>query len=167
MTALETVQRFIVPEAVIKETDAQLRAAGRSGLERFVLWSGVQQSEIFHIRSAHVPRQSGYRLQEGMCVRVDGNELHRLNIWLFEHHEQLAVQVHSHPTDAYHSETDDTYPIVTVRGGLSVVVPNFGRDGVGGRGVACYRLGIRGWNKLPVSQVRDLIHIEELMNGSC
>ena len=69
-----------------------------------------------------MPRQTAYRLSEGLCVRVEGPELHRLNIWLYEHHELLAVQVHAHPTDAYHSETDDTYPIVTTRGGLSLVV---------------------------------------------
>jgi hypothetical protein len=67
------------------------------------------------------------------------------------------VQVHSHPTEAYHSETDDTYPIVTVRGGLSLVVPDFGRAGLLGDGVACYRLGFSGWDELSFEEAKRII----------
>ena len=41
----------------------------------------------------------------------------------------LAGQVHSHPTDAYHSEVDDHNPLVTLLGSLSLVVPHFARAG--------------------------------------
>ena len=158
---LEVVTRFIVPSDVAQETDLQLRAAGRHRAECFVLWSGVHDQDAFRVRTAHVPRQVAYRFEEGLCVRVDGDELHRLNVWLFKNHEQLGVQVHSHPTDAYHSETDDTYPIVTVRGALSLVVPEFGRDGVRGDGVASYRLGVSGWNELSVEEAEKLICFKE------
>ena len=161
MSMLEAITRFVVPAVAIEETDIQLRAAGRDGVERFVLWSGVQDHGTFVVRSAHIPRQTAYRLDDGLCVRVDGDELHRLNIWLFEHHEQLGMQVHSHPKEAYHSETDDTYPIVTARGGLSLVVPNFGRDGVRGWGVAWYRLSFAGWDELASDEVERLIQLEE------
>jgi hypothetical protein len=161
MSTLEIITRFLVPTVVVRETDDQLRTAGRDRVECFVLWSGVQKANTFVVHSAHVPRQTAYRLTDGLCVRVNGDELHRLNMWLFEHHEQLGVQVHSHPTDAYHSETDDTYPIVTVRGGLSLVVPNFGREGVRGRGVAWYRLGVATWDELSRSEARRLIQFQE------
>ena len=161
MNTLETITRFLVPTAVVRDTDAQLRAAGQACSECFVLWSGVQGDGTFHVRTAHVPRQTAYRLSEGLCVRVEGEELHRLNVWLFEHHEQLAVQVHSHPTEAYHSDTDDTYPIVTVRGGLSLVVPDFGRAGLRGNRVASYRLGISGWDELAQDEVQRLIQFED------
>lgn len=161
MSDFETITRFIVPLPIVHETDDQLRAAGREGVERFVLWSGMQAHDIFYVRSSHVPRQTAYRLLDGLCVRVDGDELHRLNLWLFEHHEQLGVQVHTHPAEAYHSETDDTYPIVTVRGGLSLVVPNFGRDGVQGPDVAWYRLGRTDWNELSLAETKQLIQFVE------
>lgn len=161
MTTLETITKFVVPAAVIRDTDDQLRAAGRSRSECFVLWSGVRDHDSFYVRTGHVPRQTGYRFSDGLCVRVEGDELHRLNVWLFEHHELLAVQVHSHPTEAYHSETDDTYPIVTVRGGLSLVVPDFGRAGLRGKGVASYRLGISGWDELAQHEVQRLIQFED------
>ena len=161
MSALAAIKQFVVPATVVEDTDTQLRAAGRDRLETFVLWSGVHENDTFVVRTGHVPRQTAYRLATGLCVRVEGAELHRLNLWLFEHHEQLGVQVHSHPTDAYHSETDDTYPIVAVRGGLSVVVPNFGSDGVRGEGVAWYRLGDDGWDELAPHEVEELVQFSD------
>jgi hypothetical protein len=161
MSILETITRFVVPVAIVRKTDAQLRAAGGDHSECFVLWSGLKKDDTFLVRTAHVPRQTAYRFADGLCVRVDGDELHRLNVWLFEHHEQLGVQVHSHPTEAYHSETDDTYPIVTVLGGLSLVVPDFGRAGLRGKGVAWYRLDISGWNELSPDKSKQLIQFED------
>ena len=157
MNTLEAITRFVVPTPVVLQTDKQLRAAGRTQSECFVLWSGVQELNSFHIHTVHVPRQTAYRFSDGLCVRVEGDELHRLNVWLFEHGEQLAVQVHSHPTEAYHSETDDTYPIVTVRGGLSLVVPDFGHAGLLGDGVAYYRLGFSGWDELSLHDAMQII----------
>ena len=43
------------------------------------------------------PKQTAYRLAGGLCVRVEADELHRLNVWLYEHAERLAIQVHSPP----------------------------------------------------------------------
>lgn len=160
MNTFEQVVRFLVPRSVADETDAQLRDAGRSGYERFVLWSGVISLNEFHVRTMHVPRQRAYRLTEGLCVRVEGDELHLLNVWLYEHEERLAIQVHAHPTQAYHSETDDTFPIVTTRGGLSLVVPDFARRGVRGIGTALYRLSASGWDEQPADLSRRLLEIE-------
>lgn len=157
MNTFESITRFRVPANICDETDAQLREAGKIRAERFVLWSGVIIGSDFQVRTMHVPRQTAYRLPEGLCVRVEGAELHRLNVWLFENQERLAVQVHAHPTDAYHSETDDTYPIVTTRGGLSLVIPDFARAGVRGPGTALYRLGMSGWDEVTPTIAQALL----------
>lgn len=160
MNTFDSIREFIIPPDICDETDHQLRAAGRDGAERFVLWSGVIDKDLFLVRTIHVPKQTAYRLPEGLCVRVEGDELHRLNVWLFENGERLGIQVHSHPTEAYHSDTDDTYPIVTTRGGLSLVVPDFGRYGVRGRDTALYRLDSSGWGELSVSDARRILRME-------
>ena len=152
--------QFVVPDEVTEFTDEALRRAGRERHEAFVLWTGVIDASAFVVRNAHVPRQTGYRSEEGVCVRVDGDELHRLNVWLYEHAEVLGVQVHSHPTDAYHSETDDSYPIATAVGALSIVVPQYGRAGVRGGGVAVYRLDARSWKRLGDHAQRELLVFE-------
>jgi hypothetical protein len=157
----DTITRFIVPPDIAAETDVRLRAAGQQGLECFVLWTGVCDGNTFVVRTLHVPEQMAYKLSTGLCVRVEGDALHRLNMWLYEHGEQLAVQVHAHPTDAFHSDTDDTYPIVTVRGGLSIVVPDFAEHGVRGPGVASFRLGAQGWDELDPDVADRLISFED------
>jgi len=161
MTTLEAITRFIVPTELADETDKQLRDAGIERVERFVLWSGQVDANTFSVRTVHVPKQTSYRLPGGLCVRVEGDELHRLNVWLFEHGERLGVQVHSHPTGAYHSDTDDAYPIVAVRGGVSIVVPFFGATGLRGPGVAWYRLSSFGWDEVSSSDASQLVRFEE------
>jgi hypothetical protein len=43
----------------------------------------------------------------------------------------IRVQVHTHPHEAFHSTTDDDYPIIHSVGFLSLVIPNFGHGPVG------------------------------------
>jgi hypothetical protein len=130
----------------VDATEDALREAGGEGFERFVFWSGeLNGSGVFEVETVHVPRQKAFKTRDGLLVRVDGDELHRLNAWLYEHGQLLAVQVHAHPADAYHSETDDTFPIITAQGGISIVVPAFCRDGLMADGVAVYRLQPEGW----------------------
>jgi len=109
---LAQVEQFQVPAKIVRQTEETLRAAGAKGCEAFVLWSGRQNGPLFNILTVHVPKQNAYCLSSGLCVRVDGDELHRLNVWLYEADEILAIQIHAHPDEAYHSETDDTYPIL-------------------------------------------------------
>ncbi|MBB5801246.1 hypothetical protein F4560_001014 [Saccharothrix ecbatanensis] len=156
---LADVRRFDVPAEVVAKTEDAVRGAGVDGYELFVLWTGVLSGEVFTIRTPHVPKQTSYRLESGLCVRVDGDELHRLNRWLYEAGEVLAVQVHTHPTEAYHSDTDNTYPIVTQVGGLSIVLPHFGAGGFTDPGVATYRLVPAGWQRLRDHAARRLVQV--------
>jgi hypothetical protein len=155
---LETVETFSISKDIVAKTEDSLRAAGRDGYELFVLWSGEEEGSCFRVRTAHVPKQISFRRKGGLSVRVEGEALHKLNVWLFEHEETLGAQVHAHPTDAYHSETDDTFPIVTVLGGLSIVVPDFCRGGLFA-GSAAYRLSRDGWSEAsrPISQLLRVV----------
>ena len=82
-------------------------------------------------------------------MEVKGEELHKLNAWLYTAEQVLAVQIHCHPGEAYHSETDNRFPIVTAVGGASVVVPDFCRHGLLTQGTAVYRLSDKGWGLSP------------------
>lgn len=142
---LEPTTSWLVPHSLVAETEGAVREAGLSGHERFVLWTGRLDGATFQVRHLHVPDQVAYRTDLGLGVRVDGPALHALNVWLFEHDEILGVQVHSHPDEAYHSPTDDAFPIVTTLGSLSIVLGSFGHDGFFSPGTACYRLTSRGF----------------------
>jgi hypothetical protein len=152
---LADVEQFQVPATIVEQTEATLRRAGAEGYEAFVLWSGRQNGRLFDVRTVHVPKQDSYRLKSGLCVRVDGEELHRLNVWLYEAGEIMAIQVHAHPDEAYHSETDDTYPIVATLGGVSVVAAEFCRAGLFTSSTAIYRLYPDGWSE----QSADLVQV--------
>lgn len=145
---LAQLKLFTIPAEIIGETEKNLRKAGRNGMELFVLWSGLVRGVEFVARTAHVPRQTAYRLESGLMVRVDGDALHRLNTWLYEHEEVLAVQIHAHPTNAFHSSTDDAYPIVTAEGSISIVAADFCRHGLLAESSAAYRLDKGIWAEL-------------------
>ena len=161
MSTFESIRAFVVPADLCDATDRRLREAGLDGNERFILWSGVVRDDRLLVRTSHCPKQTVYRFAGGLCVRVEADELHRLNVWLYENSERLAIQVHSHPTEAFHSETDDAYPMVTTIGGLSLVVPDFARNGVRGPGVALYRLSTAGWQRLSPTDARRVLHLED------
>jgi len=142
---LERVSTFGVSRSIVEESEQSLQAAGADGYELFVLWSGVIEDDVFRVRNAHVPKQTSYQTEDGLLVRVDGAALHTLNVWLFENNETLGVQVHAHPTRAFHSHTDNTFPIVTTLGGMSIVAADFARDGLLNRRTAAFRLTKTGW----------------------
>jgi hypothetical protein len=148
--SLTEVERFEVPTHVIDKTERSLRKAGSQSYELFVLWSGVQSGESFNVRTAHVPKQTSYRSEDGLLVRVDGEALHKLNVWLFEHGEQLAAQIHAHPTDAFHSDTDDTFAIAAQLGSLSLVIADFCVKELLDPSSAAFRLTPEGWGESTV-----------------
>lgn len=124
------VVRFVIPTRVLDSTLEVLAEAGKTGHEAFVVWGGVREgndSLLFEI--AYKPRQQSYKTEDGLLVRVEEDALFRLNKDFNERGLLIAGQAHSHPTDAYHSETDDHLPLVTILGGLSLVVPDFARGG--------------------------------------
>jgi hypothetical protein len=127
---LADVREFIVPLELVDQTLEPLQEAGLKGYEAFVLWGGLLFEDVrFEFVSAYVPAQTTSRGEEGLMVYVDGEALFRVNRAFYESGLVLGGQVHSHPTDAYHSATDDAYPLVTLVGALSAVVPDFGDGG--------------------------------------
>ncbi len=155
--SLEDVRTFSVSAEIIEKTEATLQAAGSDGYEMFVLWSGRREGDSFRFLTAHAPRQTSYRTKEGLSVKIDGPELHHLNVWLLDNQETLAAQVHAHPSEAFHSHTDDTYPIVTALGGLSLVAADFARDGVLSDSSALYHLKDDGWEAVPLHEILKVV----------
>jgi hypothetical protein len=70
--------------------------------------------------------------------------------------ETYIARIHSHPAEAFHSETDDKNPALTNHGALSIVAPFFG---LGLRrsldACAVYLLGAGGWVHLDAGRDRD------------
>lgn len=127
---LSDVDRFVVPRRVLKVTLKTLKRVGRSKVEGMIAWGGRREDGgTLRFHQAFMPAQTALQTAQGLLVHVDDEALHNLNVAFNESGLVLAGQAHSHPTDAYHSSTDDHLPIVTLLGGLSLVVPNFARRG--------------------------------------
>ena len=128
---LAGVEEFIVPLDLVDQTLEPLQEAGLEGFEAFVLWGGrlAGDERALVFESAYVPEQTTSRTKEGLLVVVEGDALFRVNRAFYQQGLILAGQVHSHPTAAYHSDTDDAYPLMTLAGGFSGVVPDFGEGG--------------------------------------
>lgn len=143
---------FTIPQWLLDQTVEILRARGKQGFEAFVVWGGTVErggAEV-SFRSGLIPAQEGHKTDTGLLVTVSGESLFEVNRELYGRGELLAAQIHSHPTDAYHSDTDDCHSLVTLTGALSIVIPFFGRDGAQDRtGWAWYRLVGEGeWAEL-------------------
>lgn len=123
---LANIKQFVVPMSVVAETLEFLKDVGRDGCEGFVLWGGrIESQTCFRFTSSFIPRQQASRTESGLLVYVEGEALFEVNKTLFERGEVLGAQVHSHPTHAYHSAVDNAYPLATLTGALSVVIPDF------------------------------------------
>lgn len=162
---LPAASRLTVPRVVVNETATALREYGRHGLEGLVLWIGElvsnETTTEARVRDLVVPPQRSIRSEDGVGYFVSSETLFALNKLLSEHNLRLLAQVHSHPTSAYHSETDDRYAIATTEGALSIVVPDFGRDAEDPGTWATYRLGTNGWDELTEDEAKRYIHIME------
>jgi hypothetical protein len=149
---LLAVRHFVIPTSVLHMTIDFLREVGASGAEGFVLWGGKPDGAMqFRYTRAIIPEQHALKTEGGLLVVVDGDALFKVNKDLYKQGETLGAQVHSHPTSAYHSDTDDFYPLVTLLGALSVVVPDFARHAPRDLKVwAWYRLeGYGRWAPIP------------------
>jgi hypothetical protein len=145
------IHTFLVDSDVLAFTVERLAEVGREKLEAFVLWGGQRRGNgVLEFTSAIYPRQKAYDTKDGLLVVVDGDALFEVNKTLHERDEILAAQVHSHPSEAFHSPTDDAKPLVTLLGGLSVVVPDFAEHAHKSRdGWAWYRLSPKAkWEAL-------------------
>lgn len=145
MSGLSEVVEILLPESVAAKTQAHLRLVGRDGLEGMALWAGKLDGKRVTITDAILPRQQGHRTDHGLAVSVPGDELHRINMWLYENGLRLIAQIHSHPGHAYHSETDDDYAITTSMGSISIVVPDFAVRPFRFDDCAAYRLSDPPW----------------------
>lgn len=153
------IDRVVVDRKVVDSTLRALRQFGKHKLEGLVLWLGSIEPRTAHVTRAFIPDQQPVADEDGVGYFVGGDTLFELNKGLAETGLRLIAQVHSHPARAYHSETDDRYAIVTADGGLSLVVPNFGRAPADPSCWAVYRLADGRWRELSEKESRVLFDL--------
>ena len=124
-----------------------------------MLWLGDIEAHAANVQQAFAPSQHGIAGEDGLAYFVSGETLFELNRDLAASGLRLIAQVHSHPQEAYHSEADDRYAIVTAEGGLSLVVPDFGHAEAHPATWAVYRLNGGSWRHVPERDARALLEV--------
>ena len=117
---------FSIPKAVLVETFSIFRSCGNGLRECQVLWTSSwedPQKITNVVHPAHRAHAGGFVLESAW--------LNRFWFELAKRNQGIRVQVHTHPGEAFHSETDDLYPIVHTPGFLSLVIPDFATGRVG------------------------------------
>lgn len=162
MEGFLNIKKIIMPIQCLAAAYEHMREAGKHHVEGVALFSGKENGDVFQIEKTIIPKQEAMSLEDGLLYSVGGDELHRINVWLYENKMSLIAQIHSHPGRAYHSGTDDAYPIVATVGGLSIVVPDFASGAIDINMCAVYRLQHeKGWVELNKEEKYSLIEIKK------
>lgn len=162
MSGFLDIDRVLVPLEVVREGHRFLRYVGEKRLEGIALWAGFREGATFVVSDLIIPRQRGVTSDQGLCAVIDGDELARIGRELYAAQKQLFAQLHTHPTEAYHSTTDDEYSIVTTMGAISLVIPDFAIRPFKLNDSAIYRLNAEGiWTELHPNAAAKLIRIVE------
>ena len=160
MKGFTAINRINLKQKLLKKAFDFLNYAGERNVEGIALFAGFEKENSFFIEDVIIPKQTSYILEQGLMYAVDGDELHGINVWLYENKMRLIAQIHSHPQQAYHSSADDRYPIVDTLGGISIVVPDFATGNISLLDWAVYRLSIKKtWDKLSKNEVISLFKI--------
>jgi hypothetical protein len=118
-------RKFQIPSPVIRETWEILREPGREGLEASAVWlARATTGDWAQILNVWKPGQIAKRTARGVSVEVTQEALSEL-IMSLPDGVFVAVRLHTHPGEAYHSEMDDTNMIISHEGAISIVVPFF------------------------------------------
>lgn len=157
----DEVRCVTVDRAVVRATLSAMQEFGKRGAECLVLWLGNVKAGSARVRRAILPEQQAISDENGVGYFVSSETLFALNRALAESGLQLIAQVHSHPSEAYHSRADDRYAIVTSEGGLSLVVPDFGHAPADPASWAVYRLRQGDWQPLSREELQDLFMVGE------
>jgi hypothetical protein len=104
---------------VVRESFRVLRECGRGECECAVYWTGPAFDDLVDGVEHPVHKRSafGYQVDDGWLTEF----------WkhLGTSNRSIKAQVHTHPEEAFHSATDDQWPIVSQSGFISIVIPNF------------------------------------------
>ena len=103
------------------ETLVRLRTCGAARLECVVYWLASQEEPSNIIEVVH-PRH----LATAHSYEVESEWLHQIWHDLVQRRRRIVAQVHTHGGAAFHSDTDDKWPIICTSGFISIVLPNFG-----------------------------------------
>lgn len=138
--------RWKIPKTVLENT-AKILASKDS--EVFVLWTAPikMTNGKYQISRLIMPEQDSHKGFEGAYVHIKGRELSRIAFDNYKRKERSVIQIHTHPSvNVNMSRLDRQWEVVSQTGALSIIVPNYGKNGLGDfLGVNIYEKETKDW----------------------
>ncbi len=110
-----------VSEAIILQSLHLLQHTGLERKEMVLLWLAFQAKKDIIIKEVFCPRQTA----ASDYFRIPRDSMEELLAHLRNKSLMVAVQIHTHQFEAFHSNADDRWAIMRHVGALSFVLPNF------------------------------------------
>jgi hypothetical protein len=145
--------RYRISANLLAQTFSHFRTCGAGRRECQVLWTSPWANpeticDVVH--GQHRAHAGGFDLDSGW--------INHLWLQLADRAHGVRVQIHTHPFDAFHSETDDAFPIVHTPGFLSLVIPRFAMGSVGFDGAYLTEIQHDGtWREVPIGARLEVI----------
>jgi hypothetical protein len=123
---------------ILEKSFETFRECGRAECECAVFWTGPHDTDGVDGVEHPVHQRSPYGYEV--------NDRWLTGFWkrLVVSRQTIKAQVHTHPGAAFHSATDDRWPIVSQPDFLSIVIPDFAMGDVSLEGAWVGRLGEDG-----------------------
>jgi hypothetical protein len=134
---------------MLAESFAHFRRCGANRRECVVYWTGPRDEPGVVDRVEHPPHQATRASYE-----VDSAWVTSFFLRLRQEQRTARIQLHTHPGEAGHSETDDRFSLVPAPGFLSLVLPKFGAGPPSLDAAFLAEMTAAGdWNPLPLSGI--------------
>ncbi len=137
-----------LPPHIVEDTFGHFRRCGAGRLGCQALWIGPW-AEPNRITEAVHPKHRSH------AYGFDLDDAWLSDFWfrLAEEGLGIRVQVHTHPTIAFHSDVDDAYPVIHTPGFLSLVIPDFAFGPVGFAGAYLTEIQADGsWSEVSIAE---------------
>jgi hypothetical protein len=139
---------YSLPRRVLEETFDYFRRCGGGRRECQVLWVSPWAA-VDSISKAVHPRHAAHC---GGFVLED-RWLNDFYLTLARERLGIRIQLHTHPGAAFHSPTDDAFPIIHTVGFLSLVIPKFALGPVGFEGAYLTEIQPDGrWREVAIAE---------------
>jgi hypothetical protein len=139
---------YRLSRGILAETFAHFRGCGGGERECQVLWVSPWEAPETITKVVHPEHQAHL----GGFV-LDDRWLNEFWFTLAQEKLGIRMQVHTHPGEAFHSPTDDAFPIIHTTGFLSLVIPNFALGSVGFDKAYLTEIHEDGrWREVPIAE---------------
>ena len=145
---------YRIPRRMIEQTFATFRSCGENQRECQLYWLSPWANPNVLTEVTH-PKHWSSRYG----LRIESDWINQFWNDMAERGLGVRLQVHTHPAEAFHSATDDAYPLLFDAGFLSLVIPDFAMGPVGFRNAYLTEIQPDGsWRQVPI---RERIIVDE------